>query len=179
MSLTPPITTADASQQATLNLWNCLTCRRRKIRCDRRSPCSHCSKGGLECTFPVSGRIPTRRYNPSSSTGSNEKQIELLNRVRRLESMVEVLSSQHGGDTESQRDPLSADILPVVGVADFPGDPATKETYPDLLRGREEALSKVTQEFGRLMVAKNGSLYIGSHFWAAIFDEVCPSEKHA
>ncbi|KAF1808579.1 hypothetical protein P152DRAFT_517473 [Eremomyces bilateralis CBS 781.70] len=32
----------------------CLTCRRKKVHCDRRSPsCSPCSKSGLECSYPT------------------------------------------------------------------------------------------------------------------------------
>lgn len=32
----------------------CLTCRQKKIHCDRRSPaCSPCSKNGLDCSYPL------------------------------------------------------------------------------------------------------------------------------
>lgn len=32
----------------------CLTCRRKKVHCDRRSPsCTRCSRNGLECAYPT------------------------------------------------------------------------------------------------------------------------------
>lgn len=38
--------------------FSCVACRQRKVRCDRRTPCSHCVKAGRECNFvaPVRGR---------------------------------------------------------------------------------------------------------------------------
>jgi Fungal Zn(2)-Cys(6) binuclear cluster domain len=41
----------------------CLTCRQKKIHCDRRSPsCSPCSKNGLDCSYPpTNSRYVVRR----------------------------------------------------------------------------------------------------------------------
>ncbi|KAI0137073.1 putative C6 transcription factor [Xylariales sp. AK1849] len=38
--------------------YNCLVCRQRKVKCDRRSPCSNCVKAGKQCSFipPVRGK---------------------------------------------------------------------------------------------------------------------------
>lgn len=153
-----------AGPEVPLNLWNCVNCRRRKIRCDRRSPCSHCSKGSLECAFPVSGRVPTRRYHPGSSTSSKEKQVELLGRLRHLESLVDELSTQHGGKATGDSDPLTADHSENL---------ATR----GLRRSRQSdvngALGEVTPELGRVVATKSGSQYIGNCFWAALSDEVC------
>jgi Zn(2)-Cys(6) binuclear cluster domain-containing protein len=41
-----------------LKPYSCLTCRQRKVKCDRRTPCSNCGKAGKQCSFipPVRGK---------------------------------------------------------------------------------------------------------------------------
>jgi hypothetical protein len=41
-----------------LKKFSCLTCRQRKVRCDRHNPCSHCVKAATQCSFiaPVRGK---------------------------------------------------------------------------------------------------------------------------
>lgn len=34
----------------------CFTCRRKKVRCSGTSPCTYCSKRGLECALPELGQ---------------------------------------------------------------------------------------------------------------------------
>lgn len=70
-------------------IWNCLNCRKRKIRCDRRDPCSHCVKSGLTCAFPVTGRTPTRRSKPNPDAGEKTRQRELLEKLNHLEAVVQ------------------------------------------------------------------------------------------
>jgi hypothetical protein len=38
--------------------FSCLTCRQRKVKCDRSNPCSNCVKTGTQCSFipPVRGK---------------------------------------------------------------------------------------------------------------------------
>ncbi|KAF7589373.1 hypothetical protein BBP40_004421 [Aspergillus hancockii] len=38
---------------------SCVVCARRKVRCDRRDPCSACAKHGVECIYPT--HVPPRR----------------------------------------------------------------------------------------------------------------------
>lgn len=90
--------------------WSCFNCRRRKARCTRHDPCAQCSKSGLQCVFPSSGRMPTRQHDPAAaSTIPTRKNLGLLNRVKQLEATVERLSSQLGGQMqdESTKDPIS------------------------------------------------------------------------
>lgn len=48
-----------------LKSYSCLTCRQRKVRCDRRTPCSNCVKAEKQCSFipPVRGK--RKRTKPS------------------------------------------------------------------------------------------------------------------
>lgn len=48
---------------------SCLTCRRRKVRCDRLTPvCSACQKGHYNCAYQSSGSPQRRSFSPSSIT---------------------------------------------------------------------------------------------------------------
>lgn len=63
----------------------CAACRRRKVGCDKKQPCQHCSKSGTECVYP-----------PEHQT-SDERQMfrdaGLLERLHRLEPMLKTLAS--------------------------------------------------------------------------------------
>ena len=54
----------------------CKQCRRRKVRCDRRQPCNHCSHGGqsAECTYAAKASITgstTERQEPRTLLASH------------------------------------------------------------------------------------------------------------
>ena len=74
-----------------LNKRSCIECRRRKTRCDKRYPCSRCTKTSKQCVFPHSRRA--RKMN-----GSTEA--ELTSRLRRLEGIVQKLGVSIEEDQE-------------------------------------------------------------------------------
>lgn len=80
-----------------LKTWNCLNCRKRKIRCDRRDPCAHCTKSALHCSFPVTGRVPTRRPSNAAhkpeEAGWKARQATLLKKLSQLEDVVSRLQT--------------------------------------------------------------------------------------
>lgn len=50
----PP--TTSTSGQPFLSLRSCVTCRRRKVKCDKAIPCANCARHGSKCVFPPPGR---------------------------------------------------------------------------------------------------------------------------
>ena len=68
---------------------SCVLCSRRKVRCDRRDPCSNCTKARAECIFRTPAP-PRRRKRRSPET-------TLHARLRRYEQMLEA----RGVDMES------------------------------------------------------------------------------
>jgi hypothetical protein len=87
-----------ASVSASLNPRSCVTCRRRKVRCDKHMPCGNCRRAQISCIFPAPGRAP-RRPRPKDPNAppkqhSSEREIELVKRLRKLEGIVEELSGQ-------------------------------------------------------------------------------------
>ncbi|KAH7144293.1 fungal-specific transcription factor domain-containing protein [Dactylonectria estremocensis] len=138
--------------EASLKIWSCVICRRRKVRCDRRDPCSNCVRAGIDCHYPVTGRVPRRSRDPSALKSPAQKQSELLSRLRRLEAVVTELSAQveepHNGQdslTSSTSNALSASLPPG---------------------------SEFDEEFGQLVVGKGGGLHVGNRFWSVFCDEV-------
>jgi hypothetical protein len=132
-----------------LFIWNCTSCRRRKVRCDRQYPCSHCQKSGTDCVFPASGRLPTRKRDLNAEQSSKQRQIELLTRLRRLESVVKDFEAHHGEHTASR--PTAG------GVNTARSDPPSDSSC-----------------LGKMVPHRDQNLYVSSGFWASMMDEVRP-----
>ena len=47
---------AASSGQPFLSVRSCVTCRRRKVKCDKAIPCANCARHGTKCMFPPPGR---------------------------------------------------------------------------------------------------------------------------
>jgi hypothetical protein len=62
---------------------SCLTCRQRKIKCDKQLPCSGCRKSKFGCSYPSKLRSRTKK------AGSNQA---LKLRLEKLEDLVQTLS---------------------------------------------------------------------------------------
>lgn len=61
--------------------FSCLTCRHRKVKCDRRTPtCSNCSKSGRECSFvsPVRGKRKRTKTTEESLPARLQRYEEML-----------------------------------------------------------------------------------------------------
>ncbi|KAK8136028.1 fungal specific transcription factor domain-containing protein [Apiospora sp. TS-2023a] len=95
-----------------MNPRSCVTCRRRKVRCDKHMPCGNCRKAHISCIFPAPGRAP-RRPRPKDPNAppkqTSEREVELMKRLRKLEGIVEELSGQIEVDT---RQPTSSGNSP-------------------------------------------------------------------
>ena len=150
-----------------LKIWSCVICRHRKIRCDRKDPCSNCTKNNIECHFPVTGRIPRRSRLPPDSKTPAQKQSELLGRLRRLESVVTELAAQ-------VEDENGAKMMMGQRTVDASGTDSSWATssvqLTDSAEGQEEV--EENEDFGRLVVDKDGGLHVGNRFWTVFCSEV-------
>lgn len=186
MSTDRPTTGGDTVTEDGLQIWSCVLCRRRKVKCDRRNPCSNCTRNRVECHFPVTGRLPRRR-DPTIWKSPTEKQAELLNRLRRLESLVTELAAQ----VEDGPDKVQS-ILPglLPSVAGFPRSSETETANPEI--GKQELPNQdsplhfgelitamksrfegeTNEDFGRLVIGNEAGLQIGKGFWSVFCSEV-------
>ncbi|KAI1426071.1 hypothetical protein F5Y12DRAFT_306523 [Xylaria sp. FL1777] len=165
-----PISDGDPLKQP-VSPWSCFPCRRRKIRCDRRYPCSHCSKGNLACGFPVSGRTPTRRHDLPSFTSKTEKQDDLLGRLRRLEGFVAKLGSELQGGNQDSEDSLhgSSQALNLEMPSSSRSQSGIGGKHSQTILAE---LAQVTDELGTLVIHNNESVYVGNWLCGVISDEV-------
>ncbi|KAG9237384.1 fungal-specific transcription factor domain-containing protein [Amylocarpus encephaloides] len=171
---------------------SCLTCRRRKVKCDKNEPCSNCTKAGAECVFPAPGRAPRRPR--AGGKGSTEREAELLKRLRRLEGVVGELSGQVeveavkndatsplSDNSSPLRDGDSASLdskgykLRVVGMDEESG--TKKEWIGKVWKigdgPPKTSFSEPAEEgMGRLVLEGGKSRYLSHPFWSHITDEV-------
>ncbi len=172
---TPPTNGANGSSG--LNSRSCITCRKRKVRCDKRHPCSNCNRAAIECVFPGPGRAPRRSRKPENQ--------ELLARLRRLEGVVQkfqkgvdengmtIIEDVEGENTSPQAAvPNGTDMikqekhcLPGVYENNWKSDLKDEAVHPDGTAG-------VIKEFGRLVVEDGRSRYVSNKFWSSLSEEV-------
>lgn len=144
-------TTADeAPASQDLKIWSCVHCRRRKLRCERRQPCTNCVRSKIDCHFPVTGRLPRRSRDPAATTNPPQKQTELLGRLRRLEAVVTELTGQmEDGAAASTTGAAQQDGAAIWQKHDNP-----------------------TEDFGNLVTDENGGLRVDKGFWSIFCNEV-------
>ncbi|KAI1374349.1 fungal-specific transcription factor domain-containing protein [Hypoxylon crocopeplum] len=182
----------------TLNPRSCVTCRRRKVRCDKFMPCGNCRKAQIQCVFPAPGRAPRRPRvkDPNAPPKqTSEREIELMKRLRKLESIVEDLSGQI--EIETARHPsLGASPEAVMdstqekerrrqsGIVyseNLPGgypplDPSKVNRSQTSEAGcppLNSPAGEVSKSFGRLVFNEKGKTrYVSSAFWSKVNDEI-------
>jgi hypothetical protein len=131
-----------ATSGSILNTYSCLSCRKKKKKCNRIYPCNNCQRLGNECVFTQ--RRVSARQKPSA-----------MERLRHLESIVGRLRS------DLHVDPLLAD-------KDGPDDSLANPCH----QPSPSNTSDLEAEFGRLAIADGRSRYVVGSFWASLADEV-------
>lgn len=155
-----------------LNPRSCTTCRKRKVRCDKRHPCANCSKANIECIFPGPGRAPRRSRKPPDT--------ELLARLRRLEGVVQSLGKgleDDGGSIEANGTQIEP-FKQSGGGEDDVNSKSCPASHEDGIFGLHTANretqepEKMFKEFGRLTVEGGRSRYVSNKFWVSLSEEV-------
>ncbi|PKX89574.1 putative C6 transcription factor [Aspergillus novofumigatus IBT 16806] len=152
---------------------SCVTCRRRKVRCNKRSPCSNCVKAGIDCVFPPPGRAPRKSKRPHDA--------ELLSRLRRLEGVIEHLSGKKPGAAEPLSTVSSPSQQETGPASPQEGRQTTPQTQsvqagkcPFVLDSDPQAAKprNLEHEFGRLVIDEGRSRYVSNRLWASLGDEI-------
>ncbi|KAF2748379.1 hypothetical protein M011DRAFT_466783 [Sporormia fimetaria CBS 119925] len=158
-SANKPLSTASTTNTTSTvpNPRSCVTCRKRKVKCDKKRPCNHCVRQKIECVFPGPGRAPRKLKRPETG--------ELLDRLRRLEGVVRSLNAQvekhEQEDAERERHSgQDFTLQKEVNKANAEGA-AVKST-----------LDGLENKFGRLVVDHGRSRHINNSFWASLDNEV-------
>lgn len=161
---------ASGAAASGLNPRSCVTCRRRKVKCDKKQPCSNCARAKIECIFPGPGRAPRKSRKPADG--------ELMERLRRLEGVVQSLNAQveehEQQDAEREK---AAGACPTTngagggGGGDDGGCPnGTDKGSANVIV--DNSVEGLETRFGRLVVDQGRSRYINNSFWASLNNEV-------
>ena len=150
-----------------INPRSCVTCRKRKVRCDKRHPCINCNKASIECVFPGPGRAPRRSRKPPET--------ELLARLRKLEGMVKDMGKEvKEEDEEASAEHRRGKPIVVRGTL-AEKDPGcnTSQFFNHLNQNDDEkGTAKLVKDFGRLVVEEGRSRYVSNKFWTSLSEEV-------
>lgn len=172
------------AQGRTLNPRSCVTCRRRKVRCDKLHPCNNCNRAHIECIFPAPGRAPRK---PRKVGEGRDK--ELLERLRRLEGVVKGMgvdvpakegesANKENGDQERARTGSTGQVYEASqngGNSVAPTvtkDQADQDFQNKTQWVEEQQKGRFENKFGRLVVNEGKSRYINNSFWASLSNEV-------
>lgn len=60
--------------RATPSRRSCTTCRRRKVKCNKETPCSNCTRNGVTCIFPPPGRARPRPRTERTEAGCSHRE---------------------------------------------------------------------------------------------------------
>lgn len=172
---------------STLNPWSCVTCRRRKVRCDRRTPCSNCATANVDCHYPVSYRAPRREHQTVLKRAEGKpRQSELLERISRLEGILETLniqvplesSAKDGGPSCDDIKKPASDVARISGGTNKYDMEATKASAWDARYDYWKVHpAGVLKELESLDIDPKGGGYVSSRFWSEFQDEVSPLQQ--
>lgn len=57
---------------------SCRGCHQRKVRCDRRMPCTNCSRGGITCVYPTKDTDSARKGPTLQKISEQLERLEIL-----------------------------------------------------------------------------------------------------
>ncbi|KAF4552830.1 Fungal specific transcription factor domain-containing protein 15 [Elsinoe fawcettii] len=170
-----PVAAVVDSHGRVLNPRSCVTCRRRKVKCDKSHPCANCVRAHIDCVFPTPGRAPRRPRKHADN-----RDTELLERLRRLEGVVKGLgvdvdttagnTSEHAGRESRVHEDHSTGSSP---HSEHPirrsiDDTSLRDEGPEGTRNPKQ----LEHRFGRLVVSEGRSRYVNTSFWASLSNEV-------
>lgn len=157
---------ASARAAAGLNPRSCVTCRRRKVKCDKKQPCSNCARAKIECIFPGPGRAPRKSRKPADG--------ELMERLRRLEGVVRGLNAQVEEHelADAEREKRSASACPLGDAGNEQGGCPSGRDLVGASVAADNSVEGLETRFGRLVVDEGRSRYINNSFWASLNNEV-------
>lgn len=143
-----------ASPTASLSVGNkkiersCLLCHQRKIRCNKRSPCSNCARADVLCCYPGLER-PGRR--PPKHTIA-----EVVARVTRLERTITAISNNESNSAHKSPS-VEADASEIQTVTGSPEELLVQDGYSTRYIN-EVLFSRVLEEVGSRLTQSSGYL---------------------
>ncbi|GAP90210.1 putative transcription fungi [Rosellinia necatrix] len=161
---------------------SCVVCRSRKVRCDKKSPCSNCRRAGTPCVVPSADRPPrwARRlerlaHGAAADEGpahvaDSPTTAQVMERLRNLEGVVKDLSKQLEQAHAQAANP---------SAGHSPASSSSHDRDRDRDRDHQQPAQPATgtgniqAHFGRLVLNDaSRSRYVSSGFWSRVNDEL-------
>ncbi|KAH6880675.1 hypothetical protein B0T10DRAFT_142317 [Thelonectria olida] len=141
--------------------WTCITCRRRKIKCDKTNPCTTCRKANIECITPPSGRSSAKSRKRADHHGNLDE------RIAKLEGILNSVGQPNNSHIGTSNNPCE-------------GDEATLFQQPPegspLPEEKDQVDDTVTHNLSRLFIHSGGSRFVNTCMLDVLEQEV-PSLK--
>lgn len=167
------MTETSAPEQLTLGAdirsFSCFPCRQRKVRCDRRHPCSPCARMGKECSFvaPLRGKRRGKRAPKEGLHAKLQRYEELL---KSYGVKIELTNDADISDAESGSEQA-------VAVTDHtePRMKASSEPFPNSRLVAKDGTSRYFDKCVWATRFHKSPLNFCSGIWSNLGDEVCSS----
>ncbi|KAJ5159084.1 transcriptional regulator family: Fungal Specific TF [Penicillium coprophilum] len=165
----PPLPDEPRLQRASINRrskpqLSCNLCRRRKLRCDRKEPCSTCTVRGLalSCAYPSNQTLPKGQRVPGASEAHRGRpQATVQDRLGQLEQIVVSLMQKTTSDGQERPDHHPVASAPQSRPEeDSPGGATNSGDSPAQSDG------------GNVHFSSSDAQYFGGTHWAAILDGI-------
>jgi hypothetical protein len=137
---------------------SCVTCRQRKVKCNKANPCNHCTRASIPCVFPNRVRVPRAKQ-----ASSKPRDVELLHRISRLENLVSKIDAADVMKDGHKQDRLVPRRISDANLTSIPGDVVNDGAQGSGLD--EKYTSFVKQQ-------ETGTPYLSGEFWTSLCDEV-------
>ncbi|KAF4987964.1 hypothetical protein FDECE_15226 [Fusarium decemcellulare] len=165
-----------------LNPRSCVTCRRRRVRCDKMMPCSNCRRAQSDCMYPAPGRAPRQArprdanaplLPPPQRPAPTERETDLMNRLRKLEGLVQEMSGQTSSDTSAWD--TGSGVSQRAEDKTNRGSGIVQEAAAEAKRETEDRnFSQVNRQLGRLILHEGevSARYVNGGFFSKLNDEL-------
>ena len=173
MDAPPPVTEGkDLSLSGTPlplpHIRSCDLCRHRKVKCDRRQPCSHCIRAGRapDCVYPSGpGRAPKRPRRVLDA--------QLADRLSRLETMIRQIGNGNHKTTPGSPSISSTPPIASTVASEKANAYQLKESTSTIVSSSPPSpRSSNDEHFGRLMIDETRSQYVSNILWESLATEV-------
>lgn len=143
----------------------CISCRKRKIKCDRSRPCSNCTRSKQLCAY----ESPDNRVDGSSPAMASSD-ADLRERLAKLEKMMAAMMSSDGGSRsrgEASQAPRQRPGVSPLGTSST--SPSFEENISSsFAAATENSISPV----GQILFQEGCSAYHDADFWPGLIPEV-------
>ncbi|KAL5089004.1 hypothetical protein Trisim1_006148 [Trichoderma cf. simile WF8] len=133
--------------------FSCLSCRQRKVKCDRRTPCLNCVKAERQCSFVAPVRGKRKRTKPPRET--------LHARVKRYEEMLKAYGAKIEPCDDSDMSETETEVQSI-----------TPESSGSMSAMRMQGCCIMPEDIKPKFIIKEGaSRYFDSALWSNLSDD--------